>query len=74
MWPFKKTPLLTIAEFAAQFPPAPCGEQETHYEWAKLIGMSCPACVAIRNQREKDAEMDALADKIVARLRKEPKT
>jgi hypothetical protein len=68
IWPFKKTQKVTLAEFVAQFPPAPCGDQEAHYEWT-LQGVVCPCCAAIRTRRQKDAELDALADKIVARLR-----
>lgn len=69
IWPFKRKPRMTLAEFAAQFPPAPCGHQETHYEWTKLEGVSCPACLAQADHRVKDIEMDRLADKIADRLK-----
>jgi hypothetical protein len=69
IWPFKpKQPRLSMEEYAAQQPPAPCGEQTIHYEWNHFESMGCPCCAAIRKQREKNAELDALADKIVARL------
>jgi hypothetical protein len=68
IWPFKSKPRSSMAEYAAQFPPAPCGEQEMHYEWSHFQAMPCPACAAIKSNQRKDAELDALADKIVARL------
>lgn len=69
IWPFKKrTPAVPFNEFVKTLAPAPCGEQEKHYEWA-LNGAPCPCCSAIRQQKRKDAELDLLADKIVARLR-----
>lgn len=70
IWPFKKRePALTTEQWAEQFPTPPCGNKATHYEWQKINGMVCPLCYADRKRREKDAELDALADKIVARLR-----
>jgi hypothetical protein len=70
MWPFnRKPPPMTTEEYAASRPPAPCGHQTTHYYWTELEGgMSCPACVVIKQAKRKDAELDALADKIVERL------
>jgi hypothetical protein len=69
MWPFKRKPRVSMEEFAAQFPAPPCGQQTIHYEWVKVNSMACPACCVDRKRREKDAELDALADKIAARLR-----
>lgn len=72
IWPFKKKqPALPFAEFVKTLDPAPCGEQEKHYEW-KLNGVTCPMCLAITQHKRKDAELDLLADKIVARLRQTP--
>lgn len=70
IWPFKKKePALSVEEWAKQFPPAPCGNQAQHYEWEKINGFKCPNCYAERERKRKDAELQALADKIVAGLR-----
>lgn len=70
IWPFKKRePVIPFAEFVKTLEPAPCGRQEEHYQWKLGSNMPCPACAAIRAAKRKDAELDALADKIVARLR-----
>ena len=71
IWPFKRTPRQGREEYAAAQPPAPCGQQQTHHMWL-LDGMPCPACAAVKSRKRKDAELDALADKIVARLRQLP--
>jgi hypothetical protein len=69
IWPFKKREKpMPFSEFVKTLEPAPCGEQEKHYEW-KLNGVPCPACVAIKQHKRKDAELDLLANKIVAKLR-----
>jgi hypothetical protein len=70
IWPFKKRePEVPFAEFVKTLDPAPCGEQELHYQWKLGSNMPCPACQAIKTAKRKDAELDALADKIAARLR-----
>lgn len=70
IWPFKKRePEVPFSEFVKGLAPAPCGEQEKHYEWELGGGMPCPICHGNEKRRQKDAELDALADKIVARLR-----
>jgi hypothetical protein len=70
IWPFKKKePAIPFEEYAMTLPKPPCGDNVTHYEWEKVNGMVCPKCHADRKRRDKDAELDELADKIVARLR-----
>jgi hypothetical protein len=73
IWPFKKRePVIPFSEFVKTLDPAPCGKQEEHYEWELGGGMPCPICVSIEKRKQKDAELDALADKIVARLQRTP--
>lgn len=72
IWPFKKKPPTpTVEEWASQFPTPPCGDNTTHYEWEKINGMVCPKCYADRKRQERNAELDALADKIAERLLKQ---
>jgi hypothetical protein len=63
MWPFKKRVRQTMEEFAATFPPAPCGEQTLHYEWEKTLGMTCPRCAGMKEAARKEAAEDRLAEK-----------
>lgn len=72
MWPFKKakTKAMTAEEFAATFPPAPCGEQTEHYEWTEIMGMACPVCAVQKAKREQEHYMEQLADKIAKRVLK----
>jgi len=44
MWPFKKTPKLSLEEWAATKPPAPCGNQKEHYFWTEIECWPCPIC------------------------------
>lgn len=76
MWPFKRRPVLTMEELAAQQPPAPCGQQTTHWQWELVDGMPCPVCVANRRHAEKQAEQKNLAkmiaDEVVRQLSDHP--
>lgn len=73
IWTFKKRkPAIPFEEYATTLPTPPCGDNVTHYEWEMVNGMVCPKCHADWKRREKDAELDRLADKIVALLRVAP--
>lgn len=66
----KKQEPVTLEFLFANEPVPPCGEANKikHYEWERLIGMSCPTCAAERERAKKDAELDALAEKVADRL------
>lgn len=64
MWPFKKTPKVTLAEYAATRPAAPCGNQIEHVRWTEFEGWPCPVCAAIEASKRKEAEEDRMAEKI----------
>ena len=66
MWPFKKKPRMTQAEYAATRPPAPCGNQTEHVYWTELQGMRCPACAAIKDRKRKEDDENRMAEKIAA--------
>lgn len=71
-WPFKRRPVQTMEQLAAEQPPAPCGEQTEHYFWTLIEGMPCPGCAARkqmrREQREREQMAQLIADAVVARL------
>jgi hypothetical protein len=73
MWPFKRTPVKTIEQIAAEKPPAPCGRQVSHYEWEIGTGVGCPHCAGIRDaarkQRNRELLAEAIADAIVRKLK-----
>ncbi len=56
-------------------PPAPCGDDETHYQWTEQLNWPCPICAAQagiaarRIERQKLAE--AVAKEVVTRLHAE---
>ena len=76
MWPFKKKPVLSVEEWATQFPPAPCGQQTDHYQWLKIERMVCPHCfraAEIVRKDEHDKKMARLIAENLAELLKEKK-
>lgn len=66
MWPFKRKPTMTAAEYAATRPPAPCGHQEKHVFWTELQGLVCPVCAAIEARKQKEEDENRMAEKIAA--------
>lgn len=69
MWPFpKRTPKLSLEEWAAEKAPAPCGFQKEHYFWTEIDGFPCPKCAAVEKRKKKDAEEDLLAEKIAQKV------
>lgn len=68
MWPFKRMPKLSLEEWAAQKPPAPCNNQKGHYFWTEIEGWPCPTCAAIEKRKKNDAEEDRLAEKIAQKV------
>lgn len=68
MWPFKKREKMTLEQYAATRPAAPCGEQTTHVEWTEIHGMPCPKCARIARDKKKDADESRMAEKIAAAL------
>lgn len=53
-------------------PPAPCGDDDTHYFWTEGEGWPCPRCARIRDDKRKDAETRKLAKCIAQELRRKP--
>ena len=53
--------------------PAPCGDKEEHYYWVDE-GWPCPDCAAKKRNAQdalrKEVEGDALAAKVIEKLRK----
>lgn len=76
MWPFKRRPVKTMEQLAAEQPPAPCGKQTTHWQWVLIEGWACPACAANeRHAKERAAEKrmaGLIADAVVAKLAEKP--
>lgn len=68
MWPFSKKPKMSMEEYAATRPPAPCGEQKTHVYWKEIERTTCPACAAKAAQEEKRRDMERLAEEIAQRV------
>lgn len=64
MWPFKRKE--KEAQATAR-KPSPCGDDEAHYRW-KDDGWPCPRCVAIKKQRDREADEDRLARKIATQV------
>lgn len=75
-WPFKRRPVQTMEQLAAQQPPAPCGQQTEHYFWELIEGMPCPGCLARKQMRKEQAEREQMAqliaDAVVAKLATKP--
>lgn len=63
MWPFKK-------KVTKPRDPAPCGYDETHYEWED-DGWSCPLCAAQEEKRKAEAELKRKAKVSAAAIREE---
>lgn len=71
IWPFKpKAPRLSMEEYAAQQPPAPCGQQTTHYSWEHFESMTCPACASKQKAEREAVERGLLAICIVNEMQK----
>lgn len=66
MWPFKSKPAMTVEEYAATRPPAPCGEQTKHVFWTEMENMTCPVCEAKANRVRREKDEDRMAEKIAA--------
>ena len=61
---------MTMEEYAATRPPAPCGQQKEHVFWTEIEGFPCPRCGAIEEFKRRDADENRMAEKIaVAVLR-----
>lgn len=67
MWPFKRTPSVTLDEAIANEPMPPCGEKHDHYYW-KVQGYACPHCAAKEKEEQKMRDEDRQADKIAVRV------
>lgn len=74
MWPFKKTPKLSLEEWAATKPPAPCGNQKEHYFWTEIECWPCPICAKIKEQKQKEEDENRMAEKIAAAVVKKLQT
>lgn len=69
MWPFKKKePKMSWGEYLDTLPEPMCNEKWEHYHWTLNVGWSCPLCVGIEKQREKEADEDRLAKKIAKEI------
>jgi hypothetical protein len=64
MWPWKRTPALTMAQYAETRPTAQCGKQEDHVFWTEIQGMPCPICTAKINRELKEEDENRMAEKI----------
>lgn len=77
MWPLKKRERMTVEEFVATKPPAPCGDQKTHYYWTEIEGWKCPCCAAIekqqREQKERELLANMIADAVIAKMNNPPR-
>ena len=67
MWPFKRTPRITLDEAIADKPMPPCGDKREHYNW-KFQGFPCPLCTAAATRKQELADEDRLAEKIATRV------
>lgn len=56
-------------EFLKTLPPAPCGDQETHYRWEIVVGSSCELCAEQARDRRKAEERAALVAEIAEKLK-----
>lgn len=71
IWSFKpKQPRMTMDEYAAHQPPAPCGAQTVHYQWEHFEAMGCPRCAAKRKDEREEVERGLLAISIVNEMQK----
>ena len=68
MWPFKKKPKLTFAEYAATRPLAPCGDQIKHV-FGEVNGLRCYVCEAIEKAEQEDRFAEKIAAAVVRRMR-----
>lgn len=67
MWPFKKRDKpMTVEEYAAPWPPAPCGNQKEHIFWEELNDTRCPVCAGIERRKRKEEDENRMAEKIAA--------
>lgn len=64
MWPFSRKPKLSLEEWAATKPLAPCGYQKEHFYWTEIEGWPCPKCARIEREKQKSAEEDRMAEKV----------
>lgn len=64
IWPFKRREVVPFETLAAQQPPAPCGDQLTHWRWELFESMGCPKCAADMEHARKLAAEERLAGRI----------
>lgn len=51
-------------------PPAPCGDDETHYYWTEEEGYPCPKCYHKEEEKEEVRKMQQFARIMADELRK----
>ena len=66
MWPFEKRQKMTVEEYAATRPEAPCGNQKEHVYWTEFQSTACPVCAAKAELERKEQKENRLAEKIAA--------
>jgi len=66
---FKRKEVVPYAEFIKTLPPAPCGDQETHYHWQIVVGTDCELCAEQAAARREEQARAALAAEIAEKLK-----